>query len=229
MDRDEAGRPAVHSLTVSDFFEPPASPPDPEPERYRMPPWVAAPQGTLPGTVALELILAQTEKVAVCVTRLAAYPTGFEFDVLTMSADDKDDLDPLMFHHHHRVRRGASEDIPPELLRFGVQFPDGSKATNTGGFHHDRQPPSGPIMNSGGGGGGGGSWRQTQWVWPLPPPGTLTLVCEWPAIGIPVTRTPLDAQLILDAAERAQVIFSDEHLPEPPDENGGPSAATFIR
>jgi len=68
----------------------------PEPERYRMPPWFGAPRSTLPGVVAVERILAQTDKVAVCVTRLAAYPTGFEFDVLTMSADDQDDLDPLM-------------------------------------------------------------------------------------------------------------------------------------
>ena len=49
---------------------------------------VGAPRGTLPGIVALKRVLARTDKVAVCVTRLAAYPTGFEFDVVTMSADD---------------------------------------------------------------------------------------------------------------------------------------------
>jgi hypothetical protein len=182
-----------------------------------MPPWLGPPQGTLPGVVAFDRILAQTDKVAVCVTRVAAYPTGFEFDVVTMAASDQNELDPLMFHHHHRMRSGATDEIPPELLRFGVQFSDGSKATNAGGFHHDPGPPSGPIMHSGGGGGGGGSWRQTQWVWPLPPPGTLTLVCEWPAMAIPVTRSEVDAQLILDAATHAQVIFLEEDLPEPPD------------
>jgi hypothetical protein len=192
----------------------------PEP-RYRMPPWFGAPSGTLPGVVALERVLACTDKVAVCVTRLAAYPTGFEFDIVTMSADEQDDLDPLLFDRHH-VRRGGTDEIPPELLRFGVQFPDGSKATNTGGFYHDRTPPPGPIMTPGGGGGGGGSWHQTQWVWPLPPPGTLTLVCEWPAMGIPITYRELEAQLVLDAAARAQVIFSDEHLPELPEEDDGP-------
>jgi hypothetical protein len=31
-------------------------------------------------------------------------------------------LDPLMFHHHHRMHRGATDEIPPELLRFGIQF-----------------------------------------------------------------------------------------------------------
>ena len=107
------------------------------------------------------------------------------------------------------------------------QFPDGSKATNTGGFHHDRTPPAGPIMHAGGG--GGGSWHETQWVWPLLLPGTLMLVCEWPAMGIPLTRSELDAQPILDAATRAQAIFSDEHLPEPPDEDDGPRPVAFGR
>jgi hypothetical protein len=192
-----------------------------------MPPWFGAPHGTLPGVVAVERILAQTGDVAVGVTRLAAYPSGFEVDVITMSADDQHDLDPWMFGHH-RMQRGATEEVPPELLRFGVLFSDGSKATNTGGFHHDREPPAGPIMHPGGGGGGGASWHQTHWIWPLPPPGTLTFVCEWPAMGIPVTRVELDAQAILDAGSRAQVIFSDEHLPEPPDENHGPSPSASL-
>lgn len=219
----------VQSRAVSDFFEPPPKPEVPEPRHYRMPPWLGPPHGTLPGVVASERILARTDKVAVCVTRLAAYPTGFELDVVTMSSDDEDGLASLMFDHHHPMHRWATDEIPPELLRFGVQFSDGSKATSTGDFHHDHQPPARPVMNPGGGGGGGGSWCQTQWVWPLPPPGTLTLVCEWPAMDIPLTRSELDAQLILDAAARAQVIFYEEHLPEPPDEDDGPSPGGWTR
>jgi hypothetical protein len=134
-----------------------------------------------------------------------------------------------MFHHHPRGRRGTADGIPPEVLRIGVQFSDGSKATNTGGFHHGRHAPAGPVMHPRGGGGGGGRWSQTQWVWPLPPPGPLTLVCEWPAMGIAVTRSELDAKPILDAAARAQVIFSDDHLPEPPDVGDGPSPVPFVR
>jgi len=90
-----------------------------------------------------------------------------------------------------------------------VQFADGTKATNTGGVGYDQDPPPGPVMFSGGGGGGGGQWRQTEWVWPLPPSGPLTFVCEWPAAQIPLTRTTLDAQAILDAAARAEIIFPE--------------------
>jgi hypothetical protein len=199
---------------LSEFFEPP--PPAPtEGEAYRPPPWVAPPTGTLPGVLALELVLAQTDKVAVCLTRVAAYPTGFAFDVLTMAAPGQRDgqlLDPMMFGPNRHMRRGEPE-MPPELLRLGVQFADGAKATNTSGFYHDTEPPAGPVMNSGGGG-GGGTWNQSEWVWPLPPQGAVTFVCEWPAAGIPLTRHELDARAILDAAARAQVIFSDEHLPQ---------------
>lgn len=206
---------------MSDFFEPPREPVVSGPQRYRLPPWIGTPQGTLPGVVAMELVMAQTEKVAVCVSRLAAYPAGFEFDVVTMTAGDQPELDPMLFHHHQHFGRGGAEAIPPEMLRLGIQFADGSKATNTGGVYHHQQPPEKPVMVPGGGGGGGGHWRQSQWVWPLPPPGPMILVCEWPAMNIPLTRHELDAQTILDAAKRAQVIFSDEDLPEFPNDTDG--------
>jgi hypothetical protein len=206
---------------LSEFFEPPPPPGEPEP-RYRMPPWLGPPRGTLPAVVPLERVLAGTEKVAVCVTRFAAYPTGFEFDIVTMSADEDPALDPLLFRAPLHLHRGSgTAGIPPEMLRIGVQFADGSKATNTDGFHGAEGPPSGPVMHSGGGSGGGGNWHQTFWVWPLPPPGPLVLACEWPALDIPLTRCGIDAEAILDAATRAQVVFSDAHLPErPPDDRG---------
>jgi hypothetical protein len=99
--------------------------------------------------------------------------------------------------------------LPEEMLRIGVQFADGSKATNTSEFHHGDGPPPAPVLRTGGGGGGDRSWHQNEWVWPLPPPGPLTFVCEWPAAGIALTRSEIDAQLILDAADRAQRIFPD--------------------
>lgn len=150
----------VQPVRLSEFFEPPP-PAEPEP-RYRVPPWFGPPCGTLPAVMPLERVLARTENVAVCLSRLAAYPTGFEFDVVTMSANEDCELDPLLFDAQHRFHRGSdTEGIPPQMLRIGVQFADGSKATNIGGFHHEKEPPSGPIVHPGGGGGGGGSWHQT--------------------------------------------------------------------
>src|SRR5687767_3832160 len=119
---------------MSDFFEPPPPPPSPpEPTRYRMPPWFGAPSGTLPGVVPVELVVVQTPAVAICVTRIAAYPTGFEFDVVTLAAAGHDNLDPWLFEQD-RQRGRAEGTVPPELLRFGLQFADGSKVTSIAGF-----------------------------------------------------------------------------------------------
>jgi hypothetical protein len=186
-----------------------------------MPPWFAPPQGTLPGVVGLELVVACTEKVAVCVGRLAAYPTGFELELVTMTSPDSEGLDPGLFGPR-ATRRGpgrGDQGIPEGMLRFGVQFADGSKATNTAiatGPPDFESEPAGPVLRTHGGGGGGGNWRQTMWVWPLPSGGPLTFVVEWPAAAIPLTRHEVDAQLILDAAKRAQVVFAEDDLPMPP-------------
>jgi len=201
---------------MSEFFEPPPPAP-PEPEPPPTPPWFSAPRGMLPGVIPAELLLARTDEVAVCVTRLAAYTTGFEFEIRTLAAPGRRDLDldPMLFGpHRHRLRRpGSAEAMPDQMLRFGVQFADGRKATNTGGFHHGEDPPPGPVMHEGGGGGGGGDWRQSEWVWPLPPPGPVAFVCEWPAARIPLSRAEIDAQIILDAAARARPIFPDDRGP----------------
>lgn len=223
-----------------EFFEPP--PPCPRPRRRRRrqtPPWFSAPDGVLPGVVAVELVVARTDRVAVCVSRLAAYASGFELDLVTMASredDEDDELDPMLFGGRRmRSARSAGEHgIPDEMLRFGVEFADGAKATNTdagpftdsldgdgeshvfvaAGARADarEREPAGPVLQPGGGGGGGGSWRQHYWVWPLPPPGRVTFVCQWPAAEIELTRCDVDASVILDAVGRAQVIFESAAL-----------------
>lgn len=191
-----------------------------------MPPWFGPPRGTLPAALPLDRVLVRTEQVAVCFTRLAAYPTGFELDIVAMAAHQNAKLGQLLAHAHRLSYHDTeAEGIPPEMLRVGMQFADGSKATNTAGHHPTKEPPPGPIMRPGGGGGSQGNFAHTLWVWPLPPPGPLVLACEWPALAIPLTRWETDAQAILDGATRAQVIFSDEHLPKwPPDDKGSPVA-----
>jgi hypothetical protein len=180
--------------------------------------------------VPLELVIARTAQVAVCVTRMEAYPSGFELDLVTMTDDEVDELDPLLFESHRlrRIGKATASEIPDEMLRFGVEFADGAKATNTGdrpltnlagGTSHvstavsqseAQQTPVGPVLHTGSGGGGGGNWRQNIWIWPLPPAGRLTFVCQWPEAGIELTRHDIDAQPILDAATRAQVLFDDQ-------------------
>jgi hypothetical protein len=48
------------------------------------------------------------------------------------------------------------------------------------------------------------------WIWPLPPAGPVTFVCQWPALGIPESRADVDAELILDAAARAVQLWPED-------------------
>jgi hypothetical protein len=209
---------------VSDFFEFPDLPPEPRQSRPPEPPWFHSPRGVLPGAVPLELLLASNQRAAVAVTKLGAYPVGFDFEVLVIVRDGDDDLDPNVIGHFHRPRRSRL-DAKQEMLRFGVQFADGGKVTNLPGpdgprlRSRDDEPPPGPVLQQQGGGGGGGEWRQRFWVWPLPPPGPLVFACEWPVAGIELTLAEVDAQLVIDAAARSQQIF------EP---SGGPSGGSSI-
>jgi hypothetical protein len=59
----------------------------------------------------------------------------------------------------------------------------------------------------GGGHGGGRQSRQEFWVWPLPPPGPVAFVCEWPSYGIPESRVEVEAASIRAAASKAIEIW----------------------
>jgi hypothetical protein len=65
------------------------------------------------------------------------------------------------------------------------------------------------LRGSGHSGGGESRFDQAYWISPLPPPGRVVVVCEWPAVEIAVGRLEIDARLILDAAERARAMFGD--------------------
>lgn len=140
--------------------------------------------------------------------RGSVYPTGFELEVRVLVPVGADELDPSLNSSYHRPGRGSTYE---EMLRFGIAFSDGRKATNVGGRRHGPGgEPTDPVLWGMGGGGGGGRWRQDFWIWPLPPPGPVGFVCEWPAAGIPLTRNEVDAQTLLDAAARARALFPDE-------------------
>jgi len=161
----------------------------------------------LPGVAALELVLASNERAAVYIGRCSVYPTGFELEVRALVRAGADELDPSLNGIYHRPGQRSSYE---EMLRFGIAFSDGRKATNVGGPGHGPSEPADMVLRGMGGGGGGGRWRQDFWVWPLPPPGSVGFVCEWPAAGIPLSRHEVDAQLLLDAATRARGLFPDE-------------------
>ena len=194
------------------FFEPPPLPEDEEPEDLSQPEWMGPPRNILGAAVPIRLVLARTDEVAVAVADATAYPTGFELRLVTRArttdyGSGDDPFDPAtMWRMRHPPGRG---ELPPEFLRFGLEFADRTKATNLGGFPDPEKDPGARVLMQGSGGGGGGSWETQYWCWPLPPEGPLAFVCEWPAKGIALTRAEVDARIVLDAAARAEVLWDD--------------------
>jgi hypothetical protein len=188
------------------FFEGLPLIPEPEPSEPPRPVWMK-PEATLPGVVAQEIVVARNDNAAIAVTGLTAYPTGFEFtlSVVLRQEDRRGRAFDRSFHRYY-----PDAEVEPEFLRLGVLFADGGAATNLGMHPYGDNEPTGPLLVPGGGGGGGRRYDMRHWVWPLPPPGPLVFVCEWPAYGIAESRAEIDADLIRDAATRAVRLWPDD-------------------
>jgi hypothetical protein len=200
------------------FFEPPP-PPDP-PETHRQPAWIGPPENEAGATVAARLLLVHRDDLVLLVTDVVAYSSGFSARLALRRRADDLDYDPL---HPLVHRRRRSAELSPEQLRFGIEFADGRRATNVGGFPPPfEDAPAGPVLVMRGGGGGGRSWDYGFWIWPLPPPGLLAFVAEWPAEGVEVTRREIDAGAVLEAARQSEAFW-------PADDTGGATGANRIR
>jgi hypothetical protein len=157
-------------------------------------PW-DPPRQEFPRVAASALLLARTDAVAVIVAAVWAFRDGFTFWVRA----------PF-----RQAGAGLDERPDEQALHIGVQFADGRKAANAGRLPGPAgSVPDGLILKPYGFGGGPQDWNLSYWVWPLPPAGPLTFVCEWPAYGIPETRAAIDGQLILDAARHSIQIWPD--------------------
>src|ERR1700691_1743034 len=167
------------------------------------PPWHGAPHGVIPGIVSITRVLAQSEQGAIGVTHLAVYPRYFSVSLLVFRIDGD-------------WVRGLSRTSGLGLRSWvlGVVFSDGSEAGSAQEEVAARawaaQEQAGqPMMHGGPGRGGEDWWQEAYWIWPLPPLGSVTLTCEWREVGIEPARWDLDSQLILDAAGRSRVIWSE--------------------
>jgi hypothetical protein len=186
---------------VSDFFGPPPPPP-PEPPEHRSAEWTGPPENELGVVVPVQIELIRTDALSLAVPALSVYSTG---SMLTLTL-------------RRRTRRPMREQsappfhrfLQPDALRFGVQFADGSKATAAPPMRPGETLTPPQLILRGTSGAGGRSSETTMWMWPLPPPGPVELVCEWRAEDIELTRRELDAQVILDAAAQVEELWPDE-------------------
>ena len=185
------------------FFEPPPPPPEP-PEEQRQPAWIGPPENELGVGVPVRRVLFRGDELAIALIGIVAFSTGLELQVVVRRRHVSDEPDLMHFHMHGRAARGG--ELGPEVFRFGVEYPDGRKATNLGHPPFGEDPP-GPVLINRGGGGGGRSWNFGYWLWPLPPAGALRVVVEWPAFGVPLTDIELDGAAFAEAAAGVDVLW----------------------
>jgi hypothetical protein len=157
--------------------------------------------------VPVRLVLARTEEVTIAVVDLVAYSTGFALRLtLRLRPEAASDLDP----------RQHLYGVGDERLRFGVEFADGRRATNTDqqNWGSDEAPLISLVTHRGGG--GTRDWENGYWVYPLPPPGPVTLALAWPVRGIAEQTQTIDAAPIVEAAGESIELWEDTRpLPAP--------------
>jgi hypothetical protein len=171
----------------------------PEPGERRSHRHWERPDAAFPGVVATTIELVHAEQVAIAVAGIWAFATGFEFSVaVRLRSIDR----ALTFIDAPIVTLDDGESLHDEFLRFGVQFSNGEKVTNIRGVSVRDQysEPARPVLSMLAAGAGRRSRDFRYWVWPLPPVGEVTFVCEWPALHIPESRGSIDGRLILEAA-----------------------------
>lgn len=191
-----------------DFFDPPRPPTGPGVEHWGLRhPWREPPENVMPGATDLAVLVARTRDAAVLVHEVSAWPAGLRFTlrVRLRRGSEAGDLleDPILAYEVYARRRWRHrKDIPAEQLRFGLRLPGGARITNL-----SPGAPPGPFLTEAPGGGAEGEWVYLYAAYPLPGPGVLWFVCEWPALGIGPSAAAVDTTPIRAAAARAVTLW----------------------
>jgi hypothetical protein len=185
------------------FFQP-LPPPHHEPRHWGLRhPWREPPPDVVPADAGVLLVLARSEAVAVIVHEVEAWPGGFQLTLRVRTrpggGGDVPVDDPIFTYEPYARRRVEHGKMPPpEQLRFGLQLPGGERMTNL-----SPGAPPGPFLTESRLPGVKGEWVYRYGLTPLPAPGPLWIVCEWPRLSIPISGIEVDAGVIRAAAERA--------------------------
>src|SRR3954451_17840534 len=119
--------------------------------------------------VAADIPLFRDDDIAVTVTSLRAFSTGFTYTLHMLTRE------PQEVGAFERLRHGHGD----ELLRHSVRYPD--RPTT-----HNDSPACGPsTLCSGSVWGDGPSYDLNSGMSPMPKPAKVTLACLWPERDIP--------------------------------------------
>jgi len=185
-----------------DAYEPQSGefpPPDQDPMFRSVPPRHEVGQA-----VPIVAILGRSSEAVVALRGITAYSTGFLIEIaarlrtpdLTL---DNPRLSSFTFSGH---------SVTESTFLIGFEFPDGTKSTNLDFPNTSRAAPTKLHVDLYRGNGNPSGRDVSWWVWPLPPPTQIVLVCRWTAYGIGLARHTLDGDAICRAASRSEDLFA---------------------
>lgn len=168
------------------------------------------PDNEVPGSVALDVVLGASDEAVVFISGARAYTNGVEFHVeVRVSKPGPRSRDHGLGLH--------GDGLAGEQVLLGVEFADGRRCSTVPGTRGllEPRPDDAPSLMSNGGGGSLVAADVSMFLSPLPTPGLVRLVCAWPSHRVAETVTELPADVILEAAARARVLWPVPPQPEP--------------
>jgi hypothetical protein len=164
----------------------------------------------LPGIVPVELILGRSDQAVAMLAGMRAFPTGVASTLLIRTRVRKRGFGLNEELFDGPFRHDQDDAWQRDRLKWGFRYADGRQATSVDpwpSIGDPRETPDRPVLSGGGGGGSDHSVERSYWLWPLPSPGDLTVVFQWPQLGIEQTTSRIDADQVVAAAGRAQPIW----------------------
>jgi len=187
--------------------------------RYRA--WSGPPDDVMPGAVAYEAVVAASADAVITISVLWAFPVGFECAVAILTREPRGHRSEVLgpfFLPKRNANTGHLEWHPGEQLDFAIRFADGRTAHQALTEHApstptNSQPEEGVALTSCFSGISAQGAETVYWVWPLPPPGPIGFIFEWPALRVGRTVVEMESRPIREAASRAVELWSQQSEP----------------
>jgi hypothetical protein len=183
------------------------------------PDWAGPPWHVRPGLAPISLVIGRSESTVVLLEGARAYPSGVVVRFVVAVRETGREARRRVFAELDVTHGRGQLDLclPPGGLRWGVQFADGRRVTTVDespwhGLPEGADPstwtPQRPVLDGVGRPvSWGGTWSRDVWLWPLPPPGSVQVVCAWPDRGIAESSTTTDSALLRAAATAATPLW----------------------
>jgi len=207
------------SSTDSFFVHVPEGAPPEEIDDLRSVPspvWSCPPQDVRPGLVTLSVVMGLSASTAVVLEGARAYAEGVVLRVVVVIRESTPVATRRRVFEQLDITHGRGNlhlGLPAGGLRWGVELSDGRRVTTLDDSAWVEMPdgvdpagwePGHPVLEAVSQPAVfAQSWSRDVWLWPLPPPGPLRVVCAWPDQEISETSTTIDTTQLRSAAAQA--------------------------